>query len=161
MYWRYVIRRIASVCLTYVIIIFIYSALFNTVMEKTIRAQIGEIVKQEMMVQSHVMNAAEIKRYQEERLAFHYKRYHMDEPFLSRVFWRAISTLKFDFGDSTIIRSASGERKVLTIVGEKLPRTILLFTLSTAIDIVIGVLLGMKKAQKPGKFLDQSTRLLP
>ncbi|HHT48687.1 MAG TPA: ABC transporter permease [Firmicutes bacterium] len=160
MYWKYVIRRIVSVVFTYIVIIFIYSALFNTVMEKTIRAQIDEQVKQEMLVQTHVMSVADLKRYQEERLAFHYKRYHLDEPFLARIFWRAVSTLKFDFGNSTIIRSAAGERKVLTIVGEKIPRTILLFTLATAIDIIIGVLLGMKKAQRPGKFLDQSTSIM-
>ncbi|HBL36254.1 MAG TPA: ABC transporter permease [Firmicutes bacterium] len=160
MYWKYVLRRLASVLFTYVIIIFIYSALFNTVMETTIRAQIDEQVKQEMLLQTQIMSPAGLKQYQEERLALYYKRYHLDEPILSRIFWRALSTLKFDFGNSTIIRSAAGERKVLTIVAEKIPRTVLLFTLATAIDILIGVFLGMKKAQKPGKFLDQSTSII-
>ena len=160
MYWKYVLRRLASVLFTYVIIIFIYSALFNTVMETTIRAQIDEQVKQEMLLQTQIMSPAGLKQYQEERLALYYKRYHLDEPILPRIFWRALSTLKFDFGNSTIIRSAAGERKVLTIVAEKIPRTVLLFTLATAIDILIGVLLGMKKAQKPGKFLDQSTSII-
>lgn len=153
-------RRIVSVIFTYIVIVFIYSALFNTVMETTIRSQIDEMVKQEMLVKTHVMSPEELKKFQRERLEFQYKKYHLDEPSLSRIFWRAISTLKFDFGNSTIIKSANGDRKVLTIVGEKIPRTVLLFTLATFIDILLGVILGVKKAQKPGKFLDQSTSII-
>ncbi len=160
MYWKYVVRRIVSVVFTYIVIVFIYSALFNTVMETTIRAQIDELVKQEMLVKTHVMSPEELKSYQRERLEFQYKKYHLDEPPLSRIFWRAISTLKFDFGNSTIIKSANGDRRVLLIVGEKIPRTVLLFTLATFIDILLGVILGVKKAQKPGKILDQSTSII-
>ena len=79
---------------------------------------------------------------------------------LFRVFWRAYDTLTFNLGNSTNITSSSGERDVGIIIGEAIPRTALLFTVSSFFNILIGIFLGIKKAQKPGKLLDQSTSII-
>lgn len=55
--------------------------------------------------------------------------------------------------------SAAGERDVMTIISEAIPNTMLLFTVTSFINILIGVFLGIRKAQKPGKLLDQSTTI--
>lgn len=160
MYWKYALRRLIYVVITYIVIIFIFSALFNAVMDTTLKSQINERIQGELQKMTTKMTPEQMKVYQVERLQMLYNRYHLNEPVVNRIFWRAIDTLSLDFGKATIVKSSTGDDKVLTIVLEAMPKTILLFTLATIIDVVLGVWLGIKKAQKPGKFLDQSTSLL-
>ncbi len=145
---------------SFVIIIFIYSALFNTVMDKTVKMQIREQIKGELMKLSKDMSPEEIVQYQKDRLQALEDRYHLSEPVLKRIFWRAVDTITFNYGKSTLITSSSGEREVSKIVKEVIPRTILLFTVAIFFDVIIGIALGIKKAQKPGKIVDQSTSIM-
>ena len=46
---------------------------------------------------------------------------HLDEPLASRIFWRGVDTITFNFRNSTIIKASDGDRRVLKIVGEALP----------------------------------------
>ncbi|MCK7480065.1 MAG: hypothetical protein M0C28_24400 [Candidatus Moduliflexus flocculans] len=55
------------------------------------------------------------------------------------------------------MKSSRGASPCLEIIGEALPRSILLFTTAIAIQIVIGIWLGLKKAQRPGGILDRAT----
>lgn len=161
MYWKYVLKRLFYVAMTYVIIIFIYSALFNTVMDRSVRAQIDEQVQGEMMRQNlKKMTEEEVKNFIATRKGDLAKKYHLDEPVYSRIFWRAINTLTFNYGDSTIMKSSQGEKEVWLIIKEKIPNTMLLFSVAIIFDIVLGILLGIKKAQKPNKVLDQSTSII-
>ncbi|MEC9488323.1 MAG: ABC transporter permease [Halanaerobium sp.] len=157
MYGRYVVKRIAYGVMTFIILVFIYSALFNTVMDTTLRSQITEQIRGELTSMNSTMTPEELMEYKDKRYQQLYNRYHLNEPRINRIFWRAVDTIQFNFGKSTIITSAAGERDVWVIVKEHIPRTLLLFTLAAALDVLIGVLLGLKKAQKPGKLLDQTT----
>ena len=73
---------------------------------------------------------------------------------------RTVKTLTFDFGKSTIVKSSDGDRNVKKIIFETIPRSMLLFTIAAILDLILGIILGLKKAQKPGKFLDKSTTLV-
>lgn len=159
MYSRYALKRISYMMITFIIIIFIYSALFNAVMDKTLKSQIQEQVKGEIMSLTN-MSSKQIETYRRNRIKSLRKRYHLDEPVISRIFWRGIDILTLKWGKSTIITSSAGSRKVTNIIAEVVPRTILLFTVAALVDILIGVGLGIKKAQKPGEFLDQSTSIM-
>lgn len=79
---------------------------------------------------------------------------------MERILFRTWNTITFNFGKSTIIKSSRGDREVLSIVGEAIPRSLILFTVAMAIEIVVGIILGLKKAQKPGSSLDKSTSLI-
>ena len=161
MYGRYVIKRIIYGFINYVLIIFIFSALFNTFMETTLKSQIDEMIHGEFMSRDlSGFSAEDISKLREERRDELYQRYHLYDPLLFRVFWRAYDTLTFNLGNSTNITSSSGERDVGIIIGEAIPRTALLFTVSSFFNILIGIFLGIKKAQKPGKLLDQSTSII-
>lgn len=161
LYGRYAAKRIIYGIMNYIIIILIFSALFNTFMETTLRSQIGEMIQGEFMARDlSGFSAEEINELREERKDELYRRYHLYDPLLFRVFWRAYDTLTLNLGNSTNITSSAGERDVGIIVGEAIPRTALLFTVSSFFNILIGIGLGIKKAQKPGKFLDQSTSIL-
>lgn len=161
MYWKYVLRRLLNCILTYVVIIFVYSALFNSVMDATLRSQIREQIQGEMLKFNRTnMTSVEMQKYQAERYDYLLRTYHLNEPTINRVFWRAVDTLTLNLGNSTNIKSSTGSTRVVTIVAEKIPNTLLLFLTATAIDIFIGIVLGLKKAQRPNGKLDQSTSIL-
>ncbi len=159
MYKWFALKRVLKGIITYVIIIFIMSVLFNTVNEQTMRSSIEEQVRAES-VRLKNMQPAALQRFQEQRREDLIHLYRLDRPFMERILFRTWNTLTFDFGKSTIIKSSRGDREVLTIIGEALPRSLILFTLAAAIEIVVGIILGLKKAQKPGGSLDRSTSLI-
>ncbi|GAJ02060.1 unnamed protein product, partial [marine sediment metagenome] len=49
MYWKYCIKRIVYGLATFITLIFIFSVLFNTTMENTLRSQIEEEIHAETM----------------------------------------------------------------------------------------------------------------
>lgn len=161
MNWKYIARRIGYLLFTYVVIIFIYSALFNTVMENTLHSQISEQIKGEILAKSKggKFSVEEMEQYKVARMNDLYERYHLNDPVISRIFWRAYRTVSFEWGDSITMKAKNGGRKVVDIVFDAVPNTLLLFTTATLINVVLGIFLGLKKAQKPGKFLDQSTSI--
>ncbi|MFQ3621467.1 MAG: hypothetical protein SNJ78_11060 [Spirochaetales bacterium] len=159
MYKWFALKRIAKGIFMYALLICIMSALFNSVVETTLRSQIEEQIRMES-ARFTTQNTTALQNFQKGRREQLLKNYKLDRPFVERFLYRAISTLTFQFGKSTIIKSSRGDREVLTIIVEALPRSLLLFTLAAAFQIVIGVLLGLKKAQKPGSTLDRSTTLL-
>lgn len=161
MYWKYCLRRVYHGILIYVVIIFIFSALFNATMEQTVRSRIEEEVRAEQMsmAQSN-MKPEDISNYVAERRAHKYNIYHLDQPIWQRIIWRAIDTLTFNLGRSTIIKSSSGEDDVATIIAEVLPRTMMLFTTAVAIDILLGLWIGLKKAQNVGGMMDKTTSIM-
>ncbi len=160
MYWRYVLKRIGYGILTFTAIIFIYSALFNTTMERTVFARIEEEIRSESTVMtSPNMSAEEIRKFMNERRVYKYNQYHLDQPLLSRVVLRAVDTLFFKFGKSTHIKSSAGGNDVWEIVTEVIPRTLLIFTTAIIADILLGIWIGIKKARKAGGFIDKSTSL--
>ncbi len=160
MYWKYCLRRIVQGGFIYIVIIFIFSALFNTTMEKTVRVRIEEELRADLMAMKSSMKPEEIKAYLEERRTFKYHLYHLDKPRWNRTVWRAIDTLTLDLGKATLIKSASGEEDVWSIIAEALPRTMLLFTTAVILDILLGLWIGLKKAQKAGGLLDKASSLI-
>jgi peptide/nickel transport system permease protein len=156
MYKWYALNRVFRGVFTYAIIILLLSALFNTVNDKTMRAQIEEQVRMESNMRSN-LQAAAILKFEEERKQSLISLYKLDRPLAERILYRAFNTITFNFGKSTGIRSSRGERDVLTIVSESIPRSLSLFTVAAALQIVMGIALGLKKAQKPGGPLDRGT----
>lgn len=159
MYKWFAVKRVLKGIFTYVIIIFIMSVLFNTVNEQTMRASIEEQVRAETM-RLKSMQPGAVQRFQEQRRQELIRLYRLDRPLMERILFRTWNTITFNFGKSTIIKSSRGDREVLTIVGEAIPRSLILFTVAMAIEIVVGIILGLKKAQKPGGSLDRSTSLI-
>ena len=155
MYSRYLIKRSIYGLLMYAVMIFTYSALFNKVAEETLRAQIEEEVAQ-AAIQYKNLSADRLQAIIASERAAKIHRHHLDQSYALRVFWRARDSLAFDFGDSTIMRAPNGDRSVAGIIGEALPRTILLFTSEVILVVVLGVVLGLYAARKPNGLLDRS-----
>jgi len=154
MFGAYVVRRILYGLLMYVVMVFVFSALFNNVADRTLRSQIEEQIQQEAsrlkgVTEGQLANVIAEKR--RSKLA----QYHLEDPLPSRIFWRAVRTLAFDFGNAVTIKASNGDRRVTAVMLEALPRTILLFSTQVVLTTLLGVALGLYMAQKPGGLLDR------
>lgn len=165
MNWKYAFRRVLWAVCIYFIICFVYSAIVNTQMERTLRSQIKEqvdnIIEMEMLNAKIPLTLEERITLQEGYTEMLYEKYHLNKPLTSRIFWRGWRTFIFDFGKSTHMKSmATGSELVIDILLEVVPRTLLLFLSANIINLLIIVLLGIKKTQKPGKALDRITSFI-
>ncbi|MDD4903328.1 MAG: ABC transporter permease [Candidatus Bipolaricaulis sp.] len=162
MYWKYVARRLTYAMLTFLAVVFVFSAVFNSVADRVMRSQIQETVNGESRAfarQGVQRNQDQFLVWKAQRTAELQRLYHLDEPLFGRIFWRTIDTVTFRLGQSTIIRSSAGEQSVMKIVGERIPRTLLLFGVAILLDLIIGVVLGMWKARKAGGLMDKATSI--
>jgi len=159
MYKWYALKRILRGVFMFALIMFIMSLLFNQVSEQTQRTQIFEQVKQESMRLKDV-KPEYIETWRTNRTDQLIKLYRLDRPYMERVLFRAVNTITFNLGDSTLIKSSKGDKKVIVILLEALPKTMILFTSAALVQMLIGVTLGLKKAQKPGKRLDRTTSFI-
>jgi peptide/nickel transport system permease protein len=148
------VRRILYGLLMYIIMVFVYSALFNDVADRTLRSQIEEQIQQEASRLKGVTEAQLTNIIQEKRRG-RLSQYHLDQPLASRIFWRALRTLSFDFGNAITVKASNGDRLVTSVILEALPRTILLFSSQVVLTTLLGVALGLYMAQKPGGILDR------
>jgi peptide/nickel transport system permease protein len=159
MYRRYLAKRVVYGLLMYVVMIFTYSALFNRVAEETVRAQIEEQLAQEAIKYKNV-TPEKLQAIVSEQRALKFRQYHLDQSYVLRVLWRAVDTLSFNFGNSTIMKAPNGDRSVIVIIGEALPRTIVLFTSEVILVVALGVILGLYAARKPNGALDKSISMI-
>ena len=156
MYKWYALKRILRGVFMYALLMLLFSLLFNQVNEQTQRSQINEQVKMES-ARLRNLKPDQLMAWRDTRMDQLTKMYKLDRPLGERVLFRAVNTLTFNFGKSTIIKSSKGEQDVLSILMEALPRTMMLFSSAIVLELVFGVWLGLKKAQKPGGRLDKST----
>jgi peptide/nickel transport system permease protein len=154
MFRRYILKRILYGVLMYVVMVFVYSALFNNVADKTLRAQVDEQVLQEARRQTN-LNAEKLKAWMDQRREAKLNQYHLNDPLVSRIFWQAVRTLEFDYANATTMKAANGDRRVIAIVLEAVPRTLILFTTEVILTTLIGVALGLYMAQRPNGALDR------
>jgi peptide/nickel transport system permease protein len=83
----------------------------------------------------------------------------LDTPFLQRSFVYLLDALSLRLGRALFITSASGTKQISTIILERLPRTLLLFTIGTIGYIIVGILVGLRMARNPGSRFDRITTL--
>jgi len=143
----------------YIVMIFVYSTLFNSVADRTMRAQIDEQVAQESLGWKNLTPDQRDAKLASRR-ADKVKQYHLDDPLPSRIFFRSVRTLNFDFGNSTTIKASNGDRLVIGIIGEALPRTIILFTTEVALVTLVGVAMGLYAGRRPNGLFDRSVSTL-
>lgn len=159
MYRKFVLKRIAYGVLMYIVMIFVFSSLFNNIADKTMRAQIDEEVAQ-AATRLKNLNENQLKSTIESMRQNKILQYHLNEPLPSRIFWRSIRTLGFDYGNSTTIKASNGDRLVISIILEALPRTIVLFSTEVVLVTILGVMLGLAAARKPNGPFDRANSMI-
>lgn len=157
---RYVVVRIVNALIVLIIAVFLVSLIFNTQAEEELKALIDQQLASQMANPELQKIFARNESYRQVWYESHkrqlYELYGLDKPLMERVVSRALQQLKLDMGKSTAMRSVTGSRDVSRIILEALPRTILLFTTSTIIITIIGLILGLKAAQRAGSLLDKA-----
>jgi len=144
----------------YLVMALAYSLVFNGIAERNLRAQMDEELAQAMRGAGS-LGAADYQRLLDETRSAKLRRYHLGEAWGGRVLWRALDIMSFRFGDSTGLKSASGDRDVVAIVLEALPNTLSLFGAEAILVFSIGAFLGIRAARKPGSWLDRLASVLP
>jgi peptide/nickel transport system permease protein len=160
---RYILRRVASGVLSYMVIVFAYTAILNFALEKTARSQIIEQANSFDFGQGSTAKSAEDRREKRaEMVATLEKRYGLDRPYLQRVILRTLRIISFDYGTSQLGRTMAYPRsdRVADIIAEALPNTAILFSLTTAMSVLLGIMVGIRKARKPGSAFDRVTSTL-
>ena len=158
MFTYFVIKRILKGIIMFIILMFMSSAIFNTVSEKTLKAQIEENINAEVRGLVN-MRTEDIDNFIKERRSYYYDIYWLNRSKGERIFLRAINTITFQFGKSSIMMDSNGDRSVIKIIGEALPRSIILFTTAAIIQIIIGLAIGLIKARKAGSIFDRTTSI--
>ncbi|MEL3911769.1 ABC transporter permease [Treponema pedis] len=159
MYKWYALKRILRGIIIYSILIFLFSFLFNQVNEKVQRSQILEMVRAEARGLKN-MTAEQMLNWKKEYESTLIRQYKLDRPLIERVLNNAQRVLTFQYGRSTVMKSRNGSQQVIEIIAEAVPRTLLLFTTAFIVNTLLGLVVGLKKAQKPGGHLDKSTSLI-
>lgn len=155
MYRNYVLKRLFFGLMMYIVMVFTFSFLFNSVAENTLRSQIDEQVTQELRKLKNQTEQS-IRNYTEQRTASKLHQYHLDEPYLFRVFWRSVDTLTFNFRNSNSMKASNGDRQVIGILLEAVPNTLTLFLTQVVLVLLIGIPMGLWAARRPNGLLDRS-----
>ena len=99
----------------------------------------------------------ERQRYIDQQIALQIKNLGLEEPWYSpnRFLNTLFKVMMLDLGKSSFFVSDSGSSSVKDIMIEKIPKTLLLFTTSTLVIVIIGILLGIFLANRAESKLDR------
>ena len=84
----------------------------------------------------------------------------LNQPFIEKSFRFTVDALTLQLGRSQVLTSSGGSHDVADIIGERLPRTLTLFTAANAIGAVIGIWLGLWMARKALSVFDRGMTVL-
>jgi len=103
----------------------------------------------------------ERQRYIDQQIALQIKNLGLEEPWYSpnRFLNTLFKVMMLDLGKSSFFVSDSGSSSVKDIIIEKIPKTLLLFTTSTLVIAIMGILLGVFLANRAESKLDKANSI--
>src|SRR5918996_5252265 len=146
--------RILVVVITVVISLILFGSTLEKVLIDRVRA---EVVEASAQGDIQFRTLSQRQAYLDEQFKIKIRDLGLDEPWYSpkRFINTLFATITLDLGQSNFFTSDSGSSKVSDIIIERVPKTILLFTTSTVIVVIIGLFLGTYMAEKRGSILDK------
>jgi peptide/nickel transport system permease protein len=144
----------------YLALMLAFSVVFNQTAETSLRAQADEETTLVLRNAGSISTAdyQSLKATTEKAKAL---QYHLDDPWLTRVLWRTGDVLTFRFGNATTLKSSSGDRSVLALIGEALPNTLFLFASEAALVLLLGGLVGLWATRRPQGPFDKALSVIP
>ncbi len=82
--------------------------------------------------------------------------YGLDTPWYTRLPGTVFRVLRLDLGEARTLRSFDGSSKIIDIVLERLPNTMILMTTSLVIVALTGLGMGLFVATRPGTWIDRA-----
>ena len=154
----FVAKTTAYRILVVVITVILSLVLFGSTLEQVLTDRIEvEVVEGSAQDEIQFTTSSQRQAYIDEQIELRKKNLGLDEPWYSpkRFINTLFDTITLDLGQSNFFTSDSGSSKVSDIIIERVPKTILLFTTSTVIVVIIGLFLGTYMAEKRGSLLDK------
>ena len=129
--------------------------------ERMLTAIVNEEVRglRQQLVQN-IRDSEEIERVITERKEFLEESYGLDRPWYQRLPQTIGKVIILDLGEARTLKTSEGSRKVIDLILERLPRTMLLMTTATIITALIGLTVGVKLATKVGTKVDRAVSIL-
>ncbi|MPZ06480.1 MAG: ABC transporter permease subunit [Nitrososphaeraceae archaeon] len=147
--------RILVVVITVIITLILLGSEMDKLLTARTRAEVVEAAAQDIV---QFRTLSERQAYIDDQFRLKTKDLGLDEPWHSpKKFVNTLfEVLTFNLGRSNFFTSDSGSSNVSDILIERVPKTVLLFTTSTVIIVIIGLFLGTYMAEKRGSVLDKS-----
>jgi peptide/nickel transport system permease protein len=131
----------------------------DSILKKGIAIQVRTEIIENRQITAGFADSEKLNQYINTQIENRIRLLGLDEPWYSpeRVGLAMYKIMILDFGHSSFLTSDSGSTLVGNIILEKIPRTILLFTTSTVIISVIGILIGAIAGSRVGSKTDKIT----
>ena len=141
--------RILVVVITVVITLVLVGSAMDKLLTDRIRAEVVEATAQDTI---QFKTPSQRQAYIDEQIQLRTVDLGLDQPWYSpkRFVNTLFEVLTLNLGRSNFFTSDSGSSNVSEILIERVPKTVLLFTTSTVIVVVIGLFLGTYMAEKSG-----------
>lgn len=124
--------------------------------DRILSATVGEQIRAERSALAEkITNPDELEETLKQRQAELEKVYGLDRPWYARTPATVGKVLTLDLGEARSLRSSTGSNRVVDLVLERLPRTMLLLTTSLFITATIGLIFGVYMATRAGSWLDR------
>ncbi len=155
---RYITMRVLNSIIVIIAVLMITLILFGPMVDEQLRKQIMDEIKKQVIKGGkfgQYKSAEEVQKVIQEKYELRIKSLGLDKPWYYRIWGDLTRTLKLDLGRSWFLKSDSGSRRVVDIILERIPRTVVLFGTSTILILVLQLLLGARAAAKPGTLFDR------
>ncbi|MCL4858916.1 MAG: ABC transporter permease [Caldilineaceae bacterium] len=151
------IRALTMVGVFFVVLVLLVLTLGLTgFSDRILGAMVGEQLRAERTALAEtIRDPDEIERVLNERRAELERFYGLDTPWYARLPGMVLRVLTLDLGEARNLRSFDGSNRVIDIIMDRLPNTMLLLTTSLFITAAIGLAGGVYLATRAGGWLDR------
>lgn len=158
---RFIAARLARLAVGFFVATICYSAVANAMLETTVHAQINEALLG-VMAGCPSSDPAERAAYRADARAAMERSYWLDRPRWMRILARSWNIVTLDLGEARFdyTMAEPHSQLVSAIILERLPSTLILFGLTTALSLPLGLWMGRNMARKPGSLLDRVATLV-
>jgi peptide/nickel transport system permease protein len=156
---RYTVVRLLFLFLTVVIAVYLTILIANMggYVDKIQRAQIQEQVALNLSQNPSFksLSAAEKEAQMASQIALQEKNIGLDKPFVYRSFLYLRNALTLNLGRALKMSSDSGSRMVKNIILERLPATLVLFSIADVFLFFLALIIALSLSRKYGSFFDK------
>lgn len=157
--WKHLARRGLFLAVTLVVAMYLVVLIANAggKVDEILIAQIKFNTAAELGANPSFrnLNASEQQRILNQTVELRLRSRGLDEPFAQKSLRYTIDALTLNLGQAMFLRSNAGSSSIADIILERLPITILLFTVGSVVSAVIGIILGLKMARRAMKPFDR------
>ncbi len=152
----FILSRLLDAAIVLLAVLVITVAMFSGTIAQIKKEMIIDNVKRAVMSNPQLVQklGTHVKEYIEKMAERIIKAQGLDKPWYENLPAYLSGVITLDL-KSQVLTSNSGSRLVRDIIMERLPRTVLLFTTSTAVTIAVGLIVGMIAAKNRGKLIDK------